>query len=69
VSLFPMPTVGDVTAHLLEHDVVWVFGGSVAGLLAMWRLHGLDEALRISAPTPTPRTGRRWVVAVRIRHR
>src|SRR4051794_11218133 len=46
VSLFPMPTVGDVAAHLLEHDVVWVFGGSVAGLLAMWRLHGLDEALR-----------------------
>ena len=25
---------------------MWVFGGSVAGLLAMWRLHGFDEALR-----------------------
>ncbi|MGJ6123614.1 peptidase E [Mycolicibacterium sp. Y3] len=46
VALFPMPTVADITAHLLEHDVVWVFGGSVAGLLAMWRLHGLDAALR-----------------------
>ena len=46
VALFPMPTVDDVTAHLLEQDVVWVFGGSVAGLLAMWRLHGVDEALR-----------------------
>lgn len=45
VSLFPMPNVDDVTAHLLEQDVVWVFGGSVAGLLAMWRLHGLDAAL------------------------
>ncbi|GLP78626.1 Type 1 glutamine amidotransferase-like domain-containing protein [Mycobacterium antarcticum] len=45
VSLFPMPTVEDITAHLLEHDVVWVFGGSVAGLLAMWRLHGVDTAL------------------------
>lgn len=45
LALFPMPTVADITAHLLEHDVVWVFGGSVAGLLAMWRLHGLDEAL------------------------
>lgn len=45
VSLFPMPTVGDVAAHLLEQDVVWVFGGSVAGLLAMWRLHGVDEAM------------------------
>jgi peptidase E len=45
---FAMPNVEDVTAHLLEQDVVWVFGGSVAGLLAMWRLHGYDEALRAS---------------------
>lgn len=45
VSLFPMPTVEDITAHLLEQDLVWVFGGSVAGLLAMWRLHGVDTAL------------------------
>jgi peptidase E len=43
---FPMPNVADVTAHLLEQDVIWVFGGSVAGLLAMWRLHGFDAALR-----------------------
>ncbi len=41
-----MPNVEDVTAHLLEQDVVWVWGGSVAGLLAMWRLHGVDEAMR-----------------------
>ena len=46
LSLFPMPNVDDVTAHLLGQDVVWVFGGSVAGLLAMWRLHGVDTALR-----------------------
>ena len=26
--------------------MIWVFGGSVAGLLAMWRLHGVDEAMR-----------------------
>ena len=45
LSLFPMPNVDDVTAHLLAQDVVWVFGGSVAGLLAMWRLHGVDTAL------------------------
>jgi peptidase E len=43
---FPMPNVEDVTAHLLDQDVVWVFGGSVAGLLAMWRLHGIDAAMR-----------------------
>ncbi len=42
---FPMPNVEDVTAHLLEQDVVWVWGGSVAGLLAMWRLHGIDLAM------------------------
>ena len=46
LQLFPMPNVEDLTAHLLEQDVVWVWGGSVAGLLAMWRLHGLDQALR-----------------------
>lgn len=43
---FPMPNVVDATEHLLAQDVVWVFGGSVAGLLAMWRLLGYDEALR-----------------------
>ncbi|MBU8825712.1 peptidase E [Mycolicibacterium goodii] len=48
VALFPMPTFEDVTAHLLRQDVVWVFGGSVAGLLAMWRLHDLDEAFRVA---------------------
>ena len=46
LALFPMPNVEDVAAHLLEQDVVWVWGGSVAGLLAMWRLHGVDAAMR-----------------------
>jgi peptidase E len=43
VSLFPMPTVADVRKHLLQQDVVWVGGGSVANLLAVWRVHGLDD--------------------------
>lgn len=43
---FPMPNVPDVTAHLLAQDVVWVGGGSVAGLLALWRMHGVDAAMR-----------------------
>ncbi|WP_232796941.1 hypothetical protein [Blastococcus atacamensis] len=30
LSLFPMPTVADLRAHLLARDVVWVGGGSVA---------------------------------------
>ena len=42
LNLFPMPSVGDMAGFLLEHDVIWVGGGSVANLLAIWRLHGLD---------------------------
>src|ERR1700691_1766312 len=40
-----MPSVEDPTAFLLDHDAVWVGGGSVANLLALWRLHGFDTAL------------------------
>ncbi|WP_406689059.1 peptidase E [Saccharopolyspora sp. ID03-671] len=46
LALFPMPNLAEVREHLLSRDVVWVWGGSVAGLLAMWRLHGLDEIFR-----------------------
>lgn len=46
LELFPMPNVDDVREHLARQDVVWVSGGSTANLLALWRLHGLDEALR-----------------------
>lgn len=46
LQLFAMPNVDDITAHLLAQDVIWVGGGSVAGLLAMWRLHGVDHAMR-----------------------
>ena len=46
LQLFLMPNVDDIRAHLLSQDVIWVFGGSVAGLLAMWRLHGVDEVMR-----------------------
>ncbi len=42
-NLYPMPSVADVEAHLLAQDVIWVNGGSVANLLAVWRVHGLDD--------------------------
>ena len=44
LSLFPMPNHEDPAAHLLAQDLVYVSGGSVANLLALWRLHGLDDA-------------------------
>lgn len=46
LSAFSMPNLPDPAAHLLAQDVIWVMGGSVAGLLQMWRLHGYDEAMR-----------------------
>lgn len=46
LNLFSMPNVEDLEAHLLEQDVVWVGGGSVVNLLAVWRAHGLDEIFR-----------------------
>ncbi|GLY00974.1 MULTISPECIES: peptidase E [Actinoplanes] len=45
LQLFPMPNVDDIRAHLLAQDIVWVDGGSVANLCALWRVHGLDEIL------------------------
>jgi peptidase E len=31
---------------LLTADLVWVGGGSVANLLALWQLHGVDQVMR-----------------------
>lgn len=45
LNLFTMPNHPDPEAHLLEQDVVWVNGGSVVNLLAVWRAHGLDSIL------------------------
>ena len=45
LELFAMPNLADVRGHLLGQDVIWVGGGSVANLLALWRLHGWDSLL------------------------
>ncbi|MBO3745634.1 peptidase E [Streptosporangiaceae bacterium NEAU-GS5] len=45
LALFPMPSVDDIREWVLDQDAIYVTGGSVANLAALWRLHGLDEAL------------------------
>jgi peptidase E len=44
LALFTMPN-RDPEEVLGRSDVVWVGGGSVANLLALWRLHGVDTAM------------------------
>lgn len=45
LALFPQPN-RPVAEAIGKADVIWVGGGSVANLLALWRLHGVDAALR-----------------------
>jgi peptidase E len=46
LQLFTQPNVPDVRAHLLAQDVIFVSGGSVVNLLAVWRAHRLDAIMR-----------------------
>jgi peptidase E len=45
LKLFLQPSA-DPEERLCSSDLVWVGGGSVANLLALWRLHGVDIAMR-----------------------
>jgi peptidase E len=45
LNLFTMPPTDDLDGYVGSHDVVWVNGGSVANLLAVWQVHGLGEVL------------------------
>jgi dipeptidase E len=38
--------IDDLRGHLLSQHVIYVGGGNTANLLAVWRLHGVDEMLR-----------------------
>jgi peptidase E len=44
VELFGMPE--DPAAHVAEQDVIYVGGGNTANMLAIWRVHEVDRALR-----------------------
>jgi peptidase E len=51
VSLFRRDTgggavEGDLEAHLLAQDLIYVGGGSVLSLLGAWRAHGVDTMLK-----------------------
>ena len=39
-------TVDDLTDFLCDQDVIFVGGGNTLSMLAVWRAHGVDEALR-----------------------
>ena len=45
LRLFPHRNVSDLDAYFLSQDVIWVSGGSLINLLAVWRAHGLPEIL------------------------
>lgn len=45
LQLFTQPNA-PIRERLLNSDVIWVGGGSVANLLALWKLHEVNAALR-----------------------
>ena len=50
-------SVDDVASFIADHDVVIVGGGNTANMLAIWRLHGVDRALRDAYAAGTVLTG------------
>jgi dipeptidase E len=45
LELFGVPRAG-IREHLLAQDAIYVSGGNTANMLAVWRVHGVDTALR-----------------------
>jgi peptidase E len=45
LSLF-VRTIDDIDGYLLDQDVIYVGGGNTENMLAVWRVHGVDRALR-----------------------
>jgi len=50
-------TVGDIAGLIAAQDIVMVGGGNTANMLAIWRLHGVDRALRDAYAAGTILTG------------
>lgn len=46
LALFPQPNVAEPEDLLLSQDLIFVGGGSVANMLAVWRVHELDRIMR-----------------------
>jgi peptidase E len=56
LSLFDR-TVDDLDALIRAQDIVMVSGGNTANMLAIWRLHGVEDALRNAYRSGTILTG------------
>ena len=50
-------TVDDIDGLIRDQDVVVVGGGNTANMLAIWRVHGVDRALRAAYEAGTVLTG------------
>ena len=46
LKLFGAPSRSDWRPLIREQDVIYVGGGNTANMLAIWRTHGMDQALR-----------------------
>ena len=63
----PGSVEGDIRAHLLAQDLIYVGGGSVVSLVGTWRAHGLDAILArgMAGRRRAVRAQRRLAVLVR----
>jgi len=56
LEFFPWPPE-DLRSTVLDKDLIFVGGGNTANMLAIWRLHGVDEHLREALDAGTVLSG------------
>ena len=56
LEFFPWPP-DDLRSVVLESDLIFVGGGNTANMLAIWRVHGVDELLREALANGTVLSG------------